>query len=310
MKLMVFDVGGTEIKYCVMDESLERELLGSRPTPLDTQEHFFEVIKGIYEDVLIELKDAGKSYEIEGVAMSLPGFIDSQKGRNNGGGFLLYNQGKSIGPELSEVLGLPVYLANDGKCAAFAEFSVGSLQGTTNSAVYICGTGVGGGLIIDGKLMSGPHYTAGEYSFMRTGFEGWGELDYSLGYTGGSRGLLIRYFRAAGLPEDSTMNGKQLFELINSGDELANRILNEYARHVAMAIFNINALLDLERVAIGGGISRQPILLEKIRENLTDLFERNEYDALLPRPEIVACTYGNDANMIGAYMFYQNHRNA
>ncbi len=305
MNLMVFDVGGTEIKYCVMNESLERKLAGSRPTPLDTQEHFFSIVKEIFDEVVLGFESLNGE-KIHGVAMSLPGFIDSKKGRNNGGGFMIYNQGKSIGPELSELLGVPVHIANDGKCAAYAEFSVGSLQGTTNSAVYICGTGVGGGLIIDGKLMCGPHYTAGEYSFMRTGFEGWGQLDYSLGYTGGSRGLLIRYFREAGLPDDTKMNGKELFELINSGDELANKVLNDYARHVAMAIFNIHALLDLEKVAIGGGISRQPILLDKIRENLQDLFERNIYDAMLPRPEIVACKYGNDANMIGAYMFYQN----
>jgi predicted NBD/HSP70 family sugar kinase len=302
MKLMVFDVGGTEIKYCVMGDDLQCHFSGAEPTPLDTQEHFFAVIKEIFDRVKEEAPD------LEGVAMSLPGFIDSEKGKNNGGGFMKYNQGKSIGPELSEILGVPVYLANDGKCAAYAEFSVGALQGTTNSAVYICGTGVGGGLIIDGKLMTGPHYTAGEYSFMRSGYDDWQNLDHSIGFMGGSRGLLIRYFREAGLPEDTKMNGRELFERINSGDALANKVLDDYAEYVAKAIFNLNALLDLEKVAIGGGISKQPILLERIRVKLTELFESNVFDVLLPRPEIVACQYGNDANLIGAYMFYKENR--
>ena len=68
MKLMVFDVGGTEIKYCVMDESLEREKAGSVPTPMGSQEEFFDLLCSLYEPY---------KEETEGIAMCLPGFIDS-----------------------------------------------------------------------------------------------------------------------------------------------------------------------------------------------------------------------------------------
>ena len=77
MKLMVFDVGGTEIKYCVMDESLVREEAGSVPTPMSSQEEFFDLLCSLYEP---------HRGEVEGIAMCLPGFIDSENGKCLGGG--------------------------------------------------------------------------------------------------------------------------------------------------------------------------------------------------------------------------------
>ena len=98
MKLMVFDVGGTEIKYCVMDESLVREEAGSVPTPMSTQEEFFDLLCSLYEP------HRGK---VEGIAMCLPGFIDSENGRCLGGGALRYNHGKEVAGPLSERTGVP-----------------------------------------------------------------------------------------------------------------------------------------------------------------------------------------------------------
>jgi len=306
MKLMVFDVGGTEIKYCTMDETLERLENGSVPTPMDTKEHFYQVLQDIFlaHRKMEEEKGTPEEQRIQGVAMSLPGFIDSEKGRNNGGGFMQYNQGVSIGPELSELLGVPVHLSNDGKAAAYAELAVGALKGCQNAAVYISGTGVGGGLIVNGQILNGRHFTAGEYSFLKTRFDRWNDFDASLAMEGSTRGLLKMYVKAAGLSEDTKINGKEYFAKVNAGDEVACQVLDHFSMNVAKAIFNINVLLDLEKVAIGGGISRQPILLEYIRKNMTKLFESNPFDNTLPRPEIVTCAYGNDANMIGAYMYY------
>ena len=144
MKLMVFDVGGTEIKYSVMDESLERKCSGSVPTPMDSREEFFDVLCGLFEP---------HRGEVEGIAMSLPGFIDSEKGICLGGGALRYNHGKEVARPLSERLGVPVHIANDGKCAALAELREGALKGCQNASVYIIGTGVGGGLIINERRL-------------------------------------------------------------------------------------------------------------------------------------------------------------
>ena len=98
MKVMVFDVGGTGIKYSVMDEQLNRTDTGSTPTPADSQEHFLNTLREIY----LPHKD-----EVDGIALSLPGFIDAEQGVVKGGGApsLAYNVGTPVGPRLAEASG-------------------------------------------------------------------------------------------------------------------------------------------------------------------------------------------------------------
>ena len=112
MKVMVFDVGGTEIKYSVMDEQMNRFDAGSVPTPQDTQEHFLDTIYALY---------APHKDEVDGIAMALPGFVDANTGYVSNGGALLYNTGTQVGQLVRERCGCRVTLENDGKAAAMAE---------------------------------------------------------------------------------------------------------------------------------------------------------------------------------------------
>lgn len=93
MKVMVFDVGGTEIKYSVMDEQMNRFDAGSVPTPQDTQEHFLDTIYALY---------APHKDEVDGIAMALPGFVDANTGYVSNGGALLYNTGTQVGQLVRE----------------------------------------------------------------------------------------------------------------------------------------------------------------------------------------------------------------
>ena len=186
MKVMVFDVGGTGIKYSVMDEQLNRTDTGSTPTPADSQEHFLNTLREIY----LPHKD-----EVDGIALSLPGFIDAEQGVVRGGGApsLAYNVGTPVGPRLAEACGCRVWIENDGKAAAIAELERGVLKGCRNAAVFIIGTGVGGGLIIDGKLVRGRDCTAGEYSFMNTNADAWSDPTKSVACQCSTSGLLSGY---------------------------------------------------------------------------------------------------------------------
>jgi len=125
MKVMVFDVGGTEIKYSVMDEQMNRFDAGSVPTPQDTQEHFLDTIYALY---------APHKDEVDGIAMALPGFVDANTGYVSNGGALLYNTGTQVGQLVRERCGCRVTLENDGKAAAIAELRAGALQGCCNAA--------------------------------------------------------------------------------------------------------------------------------------------------------------------------------
>ena len=268
MKLMVFDVGGTEIKYCVMDESLVREEAGPH--------------RG----------------EVEGIAMCLPGFIDSENGRCLGGGALRYNHGKEVAGPLSERTGVPVHIANDGKCAALAELRDGALRGCRNASVYIIGTGVGGGLVINGEILNGSHFTAGEFSFMRLTNTDWHD-------PGTTVGMVCSTFST-----DPLITGRQFFEKVNAGDGMSLKILRRFCMQVAMQIANLTILLDLEKVAVGGGISSQPILIETIRDCLDEIYSDPGpyFDPALPKTEIVRCRYGSEANLVGAYFNYVETR--
>ena len=147
MKIMVFDVGGTEIKYSVMDEQMHRTNSGAVPTPQDTQAQFLDAVYRLY---------APHKDEVTGIAMALPGFVDNRTGYVSNGGALLYNTATPVGQLLAEKCGCPVILENDGKAAAMAELANGALKGCCNAAVFIIGTGVGGVEIeYEGVVLSG-----------------------------------------------------------------------------------------------------------------------------------------------------------
>ena len=203
MKVMVFDVGGTGIKYSVMDEQLNRADTGSTPTPADSQEHFLNTLREIY----LPHKD-----EVDGIALSLPGFIDAEQGVVKGGGALslAYNVGTPVGPRLAEACGCRVWIENDGKAAAIAELERGALKGCRNAAVFVIGTGVGGGLIIDGKLVRGRDCTAGEYSFMNTNADAWSDPSKTMAGQCSTSALLSGYRARKGLPADAPMDGRDL----------------------------------------------------------------------------------------------------
>ena len=214
MKVMVFDVGGTEIKYSVMDEQMNRFDAGSVPTPQDTQEHFLDTIYALY---------APHKDEVDGIAMALPGFVDANTGYVSNGGALLYNTGTQVGQLVRERCGCRVTLENDGKAAAIAELRAGALQGCCNAAVFIIGTGVGGGIIANGQLVRGVHFTAGEYSFVNTNADEWENTEKNMACQCSTKYLLKWYRARKGLPADAPMNGKLFFDAANAAEPESGR---------------------------------------------------------------------------------------
>lgn len=304
MKVMIFDVGGTEIKYSVMDDAMNQYESGSVPTPSDSQEHFLETMAEIYRPH----KD-----EVDGIALSLPGFIDAEHGVVKGGGApsITYNIGTPVGPRLAEKCGCKVWIENDGKAAAIAELQRGALKGCGNAAVFIIGTGVGGGLIINGQLVRGRDCTAGEYSFMNTNADEWHNGKKTMACQCSTSALLDAYRERKGLSADAPMNGKIFFDAANAGEPEALEVLEAFCLAVDVQIYNLGVLLDLEKVAIGGGISKQPLLIDTLNrvyeEQILKGHPFSEAQARsLARPEIVPCAFGNAANQVGALVSYQN----
>ena len=304
MKVMVFDVGGTEIKYSVMDDAMNYYESGSVPTPSDSQEHFLETMAEIYRP---------HRDEVDGIALSLPGFIDAEHGVVKGGGApsIVYNIGTPVGPRLAEKCGCKVWIENDGKAAAIAELQRGVLRGCSNAAVFIIGTGVGGGLIVNGQLVRGRDFTAGEYSFVNTNADEWHNGRKTMACQCSTTALLDAYRERKGLPAAAPMNGKIFFDAANAGEPEALEVLEKFCFAVDVQIYNLSVLLNLEKVAIGGGISSQPLLIETLNRVYEEQILKGhpfseEQARSLAHPEIVACAFHNKSNQIGALVSYQN----
>lgn len=285
---LCIDVGGSSIKYAKVDS--ERNLIdyGKTPTPYDGTETYLNCLEEIYK------KFEG---QVEGISLSVPGIIDSQKGICITAGNLRYADGFHLVPELKKRCDVPITIMNDAKCAALAESTFGALSDCRDGVVIVLGTGIGGALIKDGQVHMGRHFAAGEFSFISMTDYVDNAANHWSGVNGNPR-LMELAARLKGLPV-SEVNGELFFQWIKEGDRQMEKLLDEFSRVVARMIMNLQFIYDPERFAIGGGMSRQPILMESIQNNLDYLYSL--YPFAVPKAEIAVCKFYNEANLIGAY---------
>lgn len=286
MKKLVFDVGASAIKYAVMDNDANIYEKGKEVTPHESLEQFMTVLKSIYDRY---------QNDIDGIAMSLPGTIDSSIGQIYAPGGLTYNENINLTNEIHQFTSLPVYLENDGKSAALAEAWKGHLKDCQDGIVIVLGSGIGGGIIKDGKLWKGHHLFAGEFSYVFQGETGSFRDVWAM--KGSTTALLMEVAQRKNI-DMNTLNGLKVFEMIEQKDQDACEALEVIAKNIAVGIFNLQCILDPQKVLIGGGISQQPILIEKINEAIAKIYQTIPFD--IPHANIEACLYYNDSNLIGA----------
>lgn len=239
-KILVFDIGGSFIKFSLYFQG-EFMCKGKVKTPLDSLENLLVALKQIHNQFIDEC---------EGIAVSMPGIVDSESGHMVHGGSLRYINDINMIEVFKKAFHLPVAIENDGKCAALGEAWCGSLQGIADGVVLVVGTGMGGGIISQGKLLKGHHLSAGEFSFIRTNNEYTDNVDYLLGMQGSSSVLSKTVAKAKGLPADS-ITGEKVFKLIEEGDHTVQAIFQEYCRNIATQIINLQTILDPEKFVIG-----------------------------------------------------------
>lgn len=297
MKYLVLDIGGSAIKYALMTEQLGFIEKGKKPTPRDNIENFIEAIGEIYD----EYKDI-----IEGIAISMPGVLDSEKGYAYTGGALTYNNRKEIVKILQERCPTKIAIENDGKCAALAEVWKGSLKEYNDGIVIVLGTGVGGGIVRDKKIYKGKNFFAGEFSFIATDINDTENNKNWWGVKSGSKALLDATAKVKNVLVEE-LDGYKVFEYANNKDEDILKVLDNFTYNLSIQIFNLQCVLDPEIIAIGGGISSQDILIEYIQKNVDKYHKSLNLD--VPKPNVVRCQFRNDANLIGAlYNFITRSR--
>lgn len=298
MNYLAIDIGGTFIKYAVITENCSILEKDKTPTKQDSLEIFIQSLTEICDRIKGQ-------YEIEGIALSMPGIIDSKRGFMYTGGSLFCISNVNIVEILEKKTGIPVTVENDAKCAALAEIWQGSLKDCQNAIVVVCGTAVGGAVIVNREVVSGKNFMAGEFSYVITDSKDDYKMSNSLAETAGAQALLKSVSEETSIPVEE-LNGEKAFSLANQGNEKALAGIRNHAKKLAIHIHNCQYMFDPEKIAVGGGISEQPLLLQLIREELLKI--NGMYPWTLPVPEVTSCRFYNDANLIGAVYVHMKAR--
>lgn len=300
MNYLALDIGGSSIKYGILNESGEILHKGKAATSKESLEDLMKAIAAVRDSI-------EESYE--GVAVSMPGRIETKTGIAWTGGAYTFLKGTRIGKELQTVFNRRVTVANDGKCAAAAELWKGSLRDVSNGAVIVIGSGIGGGIILNHDIYMGSSSAAGEFSWIPVDYPGtWQPLDlrtesFRTIWSGwaSATALILNYAKATGR-DFRKIDGEVFFREYAEGSKEAEKVLQKFADDTAAGIYGLQAVLDLEKYAIGGGISAQPAVTEKIRDSVSRLW-KIRHQSPFRQPEIVTAEYRNDANLIGALYF-------
>lgn len=285
------DIGGTAVKYALLDEKGTITQAGKKQSP-KTLEALITCLKNIQNEF--------SSLPIVGIALSMPGLIDSSTGHAVHGGALTFIRDCNIRDILTEACQTTIHIENDGKCAALGEYWQGRLAGHSNGVALVLGTGIGGGIIVNDQLLKGAHLSAGEFSFIQTS-QDFGELKDLFAYRNSVPLLVKNYAEEKDIPLKD-MDGKIFFKAVDDKEPLAVKLLEDYCQSLTQQIMNLQTILDPEVITIGGGISKQGRLFELIDYYLDSYLKKVPYPIV--RPTVCQSTLGNHANLLGALKNY------
>ena len=305
------DVGGTGIQIGVVDRKNRIIQEGSIPTRTDLP--FEEQLRQMAECIRETVKAAGFSEnEIESVGVGIPGIASAQTGEvikcTNMGWFHV-----PFREIFNRYLNKPVHIDNDANVAALAESVAGISAGTSSSVFITIGTGIGSGIIINGRVWSGAHHIGGELGYVIFDLDG-------VPCSCGNHGCLERYCSATALirmareavaehPESlilrsadnnpSRIEAKTVFDAARAEDPVALEVYHHYIDCLAQAVASVVNLIDPEIIVLGGGVSKAgSFLLEPLTKEYPKYVLFNDQ----PMPPVKIAVLGSEAGIIGAAM--------
>lgn len=304
MKKYVFgvDLGGTTVKLGLFDK--DGEMVEKWEIPTRKEENGKYVLDDIAQAVLKKAEDRKIKEEVIGIGIGVPGPV-KEDGLVNGCvniGWGVIN----VEEELGRRTGFPVKAGNDANVAALGELWQGGGKGYRNMVMITLGTGVGGGVILNGRILAGTNGAAGEIGHMPVVY------DETECCNCGKKGCLEQVASATGIvketkrilaasKEDSVLRGREIsakavFDAIKEGDKLAQEAGEKLGEYLGIALAHIAAVADPEIFVIGGGVSKAgEVLIELIQKYYVE-------KAFLPSrgAKFALATLANDAGMYGA----------
>ena len=306
------DLGGTNIVAGVVDKKYKIVAKASCKTAVPRPESeicdsMAEVAKKAVEKAKLTMDD------IESVGIGVPGAVNPKTGVIEYSANLFFHNWEVV-EMMEERLGKKVHIENDANAAALGEYLAGSAKGAKNAVAITLGTGVGGGIIIDGKIYSGSNFAGAELGHMvivKDGKE----------CACGRRGCWETYASATGLinltkqkilseklefsymlklcdGDINKVNGRTAFDAMRDGDPTAKSVVEEYISYLSCGLVNIINIFQPDVLCIGGGISNEG---ENLLAPVRSYVERERYTKHNDKQTVICkCTLGNDAGIIGA----------
>lgn len=284
------DVGGTDIKFGLLDS--DGTLLRRGRIPTDTRNQGAHILPQIAQ--WIRRQDIPLR-QLSGVGLGVPGPVgpDGTVNRCVNLGWGVTRPAKA----LSELLdGIPVRVANDANAAALGECWQGAGDGVDSLLLVTLGTGVGGGLVLNGSVWTGAHGSAGEIGHMTV------HPDETHPCSCGKRGCLEQYVSATGITRLAQEAGlrvtsaKEVSDLAAEGNELAQAVLEKAGRLLGLALSNAACLMDVDCILLGGGVAAAG---ERLLAPVRDAFSAHVFHAAADT-RLGLARLGNDAGLYGA----------
>lgn len=283
MNILTIDIGGTEIKSAIYreDGTCQREL-PNQPTAVTREGN------RIGEQIIELVRNVQNDEHIDGVAIASAGVIDPQRGEVVFAGDTIPGYiGTQLAALVTEHSGLPCTAENDVNAVALGESWLGAAKDSDSALCITVGTGIGGAIIINGQLVRGHNFAAGEIGYL-PGVDG-----KTYEQSASTSALLADYFARTG----ERIDGKTLFARAGSGDEHAEAALSRQIDILVQGLLAANYLLAPQAIVIGGGIAAQRDILEP---RIRDAFSAHIKSSRLMPQHIRCAVLGNRAGMLGA----------
>ncbi|MBL8124924.1 MAG: ROK family protein [Pyrinomonadaceae bacterium] len=302
--ILAADLGGTNLRMAAVSRSGDLAIRRKVCTPTSkTREDILAAIEETARSIRSELGDLG---ELAAFGAAVPAIVNSKQGIVLRSPNLPELNGLEFSSYFSDRLKMPVVLENDANSAAVGEFWKGASRGVQSSVCVTLGTGVGGGIIIDGKLLRGIDGTAGEIGHIAVEPEG-----HPCGC--GSKGCVEQYssaiaikritaellprFPASVLSGISDITPFKVYEAGKSGDELAIEIFRIFGTYLGIALGGLVNVLNPETIVIGGGVAAGwDLFVDHVRDEIF----RRAFKHPAERVRLVRSELGDDAGIIGA----------
>ena len=284
MKILAFDIGGTEIKYGFCDDNFN--LSGKNSIPTNAHEGGKRIVERIIE-IIKELGGADR------IGISTAGQVDSVKGEII---FATETLPGYTGMKIKEIIeaetGIPTAVENDVNSAAIDEAAFGAAKGCPDFICLTYGTGIGGAIFLNGKLFSGASFSAGEFGHMITHANG-------KECTCGGKGCYETYASARALTVmvkeklGREMNGREIFAEFDNPEIKA--VVDEWIGEIIIGLKSLIYIFNPPLIVLGGGIMNEKYITDEINSRL-----QKELMGSFNKVKIVKALMGNDANKLGA----------